>query len=49
VIALIGLLSGNSLFKIVVDLILLLVSVAAIRGTLAYSLLIRQAKADKNV
>lgn len=48
-IALIGLLSGSSLFKIVVEIILLLVSVAAIRGTLAYSLLIRQTKADKNL
>jgi len=46
-IALIGLLSGSSLFKIVVDMILLLVSVAAIRGTLAYSLLSQQTRADK--
>jgi len=46
-IALIGLLSGSSLFKIVVDIILLLVSVAAIRGTLAYSLLSQQTSADK--
>ena len=46
-IALIGLLSGNSLFKIVVDILLLLVSVAAIRGTLAFSLLTRQTRADK--
>jgi len=46
-IALIGLLSGSSLFKIVVDIILLLVSVAATRGTLAYSLLSRQTRADK--
>jgi len=48
VIALIGLLSGSSLLKLVVDMILLLVSVAAIRGTLAYSLLNRQAMAEKN-
>lgn len=41
-VALVGLLSGGGLFKMVVDILLLLVSVAAIRGTLAYSLLTRK-------
>ena len=41
-VALIGLLSGGGFFKVVVDIILLLVSVAAIRGTFAYSLLTRK-------
>ncbi len=41
-VALLGLLSGGGVFKIVVDILLLLVSVAAIRGTLAFSLLTRK-------
>ncbi len=43
VVALIGLLSGGGYFKIVADILMLLVAVAAIRGTLAYALLTRQA------
>jgi hypothetical protein len=41
-VALVGLLSGGGFFKVVVDIILLLVSVAAIRGTFAHSLLTRK-------
>ena len=49
VVALLGLLSGGGYFKLGADMVMLLAAVAAIRGTLAYSLLIRQAEASKNV
>lgn len=49
VVALIDLLSGGSYFKIIADVVLSLVAVAAIRGTFAYSLLTRRAQISKNV
>ena len=42
VVALLGLLSGGGYLKLGADMAMLLAAVAAIRGTLAYSLLIRQ-------
>ena len=42
VVALMGLLSGGGYLKVAADMVMLLVAVAAIRGTFAYSLLIRK-------
>ncbi len=47
VFALAGLLSGGGGFKMVADLVMLFAAVAAIRGTLAYSLLTQNAEAPK--
>jgi hypothetical protein len=48
VIALIGLLSGGGSFNFATNTLMLLVAVAAIRGTFAYSLLTRQPGASKD-
>lgn len=48
-VALIGLLSGGGYFKIATDMAMLLVAVAAIRGTFAYALQTRQAKVSEDV
>ena len=47
VVALLGLLSGGGYFKLGADMLMLLAAVAAVRGTLAYSLLIRQPGSSK--
>jgi hypothetical protein len=48
VIAVTGLLSGGGSLKILADIAMLIVAVAAIRGTLAYSLLSQQAGTQKD-
>ena len=49
VVALVGLLSGGGVLKIVSDVVMLFVAVAAIRGTFAYSLLTQQQEVSEGV